>query len=54
MHTRPLDIATWLANAVSAAGAEGLVVPLDGRIGSAVTARLSMRTRRGSSGMTGA
>lgn len=41
MHTQPLDIARWLANAVSAAGAEGLVVPLDGRIGSAVTARLS-------------
>jgi NAD+ synthase len=40
MHTRPTDIATWLANAVSAAGAEGLVVPLDGRLGSAVTARL--------------
>ena len=40
MHTRPTDIATWLANAVSAAGAEGLVVPLDGRIGSALTARL--------------
>ena len=40
MHTRPTDIATWLANAVSAAGAEGLVVPLDGRLGSALTARL--------------
>ena len=40
MHTRPTDIATWLANAVSAAGADGLVVPLDGRIGSALTARL--------------
>jgi NAD+ synthase len=40
MHIRPTDIATWLRNGVSAAGAEGLVVPLDGRIGSAVTARL--------------
>ena len=40
MHTRPTDIATWLRNSVSAAGAEGLVVPLDGRIGSALTARL--------------
>lgn len=40
MHTRPTDIATWLGNTVSAAGAEGLVVPLDGRIGSALTARL--------------
>ena len=40
MHTRPTDIATWLANAVSAAGADGLVVPLDGRVGSALTARL--------------
>jgi NAD+ synthase len=40
MQPRPTDIATWLRNSVSAAGAEGLVVPLDGRIGSAVTARL--------------
>lgn len=40
MHIRPTDIVTWLRNGVSAAGAEGLVVPLDGRIGSAVTARL--------------
>jgi NAD+ synthase len=40
MPTRPTDIATWLRNSVSAAGAEGLVVPLDGRIGSALTARL--------------
>lgn len=40
MHTRPTDIVTWLGNTVSAAGAEGLVVPLDGRIGSALTARL--------------
>jgi NAD+ synthase len=40
MQTRPTDIATWLRNSVSAAGAEGLVVPLDGRIGSTVTARL--------------
>jgi NAD+ synthase len=40
MQTRPTDVATWLRNSVSAAGAEGLVVPLDGRIGSAVTARL--------------
>lgn len=40
MQTRSTDIATWLRNGVSAAGAEGLVVPLDGRIGSAVTARL--------------
>jgi NAD+ synthase len=40
MHIRPTEIANWLRNGVSAAGAEGLVVPLDGRIGSAVTARL--------------
>ena len=40
MHLRPAEIVTWLRNGVSAAGAEGLVVPLDGRIGSAVTARL--------------
>jgi NAD+ synthase len=40
MHIRPTEIVTWLRNGVSAAGAEGLVVPLDGRIGSAVTARL--------------
>jgi NAD+ synthase len=40
MPIRPTEIVTWLRNGVSAAGAEGLVVPLDGRIGSAVTARL--------------
>jgi len=40
MHIRPTEIVTWLRNGVSAAGADGLVVALDGRIGSAVTARL--------------
>jgi NAD+ synthase len=40
MPIRPTDIASWLRNGVSAAGAEGLLVPLDGRLGSAVTARL--------------
>ena len=40
MPIRPYDVATWLANTVSAAGAEGLVVPLDGSLGCAVTVRL--------------
>jgi NAD+ synthase len=40
MHIRPSDIATWLRNSVSAAGADGLLVTLNGTVGSAVTARL--------------
>ena len=40
MHIRPSDIATWLRNSVSAAGADGLLVTLNGTLGSAVTARL--------------
>src|SRR5687767_3451292 len=40
MHIRPNDVATWLRNSVSAAGADGLLVPLGDSVGSAVTARL--------------
>lgn len=40
MHIRPSDIATWLRNSVSAAAADGLLVTLNGTVGSAVTARL--------------
>jgi NAD+ synthase len=40
MHTRPKEIATWLRGRVSVAGAQGLVVGLDGSEDSAVVARL--------------
>ena len=40
MHIRPYDVAAWIRNSVSAAGADGLLVPLSDSVGSAVTARL--------------
>ena len=45
MHTRSHDIVTWLRSNVSAAGAEGLVVPLTGSLGSVVASRLCQMAR---------
>src|SRR5688500_6540303 len=40
MHLRPPEVAAWIRASVSAAGADGLLVTVNGSIGSAVTARL--------------
>lgn len=40
MHTRPKDLADWLRDRTSEAGARGLVISLDGGLDSAVVARL--------------
>ena len=40
MHLRPPEVAAWIRASVSAAGADGLLVTVNGSVGSAVTARL--------------
>ena len=48
MHTRAKDIANWMKQQVSAAGARGIAVGLSGGIDSAVVAGLAAQATRGS------